>query len=128
MNQRRLPTIYLIIGWVVIVPAAFNLFLILTGRAWNCPQPAMVDVSRGLIFAGGIFLGVGFIIMSKRSRLSMAFMAAAGLAGVLGIVFFFQTPSAPCSRSDRTPTSPLSSHPIFNISSRLPNVAVTPRL
>jgi hypothetical protein len=111
MNQRMLPTMYLIIGSVLIATATFNLFLIFTGRAWNCPQPPLVSVSRGLTFTGMIFFGVSFILTPKRPRISMALMVVAGLALILGLVFFFQAPSVPCPRADRKPTQHLSSHP-----------------
>ena len=86
---QRLPVPFLwgmrVLGAFSVALGLYQLFLILTGRAWNCPQPPLVDMVAALNGLASVFMGGWMFLAASRYRLAIVLIVLGGLLAVLGI-------------------------------------------
>ncbi len=69
--------------WFFIVLGCWQLFLVLSGRAWNIPQPVSVNVAVGAFGHCALLWGTALLFeRSGRLRANKLFMTVAGVAGL----------------------------------------------
>ena len=86
---QRLPVPFLwamrILGVFSVVLGLYQVFLILSGRAWNCPQPPLVDTVAALNGLTSVFMGGWLLLAASRYRVATVLVVLGGLLAVLGI-------------------------------------------
>ncbi len=90
---------YTIAGLFMIATGIFGLFVVLTGRSWNCPQPAGLNVSRIAGNLGQVLLGTGILFQLSRPKLSLIFFIPSIIAMIISMYFLFTTLHNDCSPS-----------------------------
>ncbi len=83
----------------MIAAGIFGLFVVLTGRSWNCPQPAGLNISRIVGGSGQVLLGIGMLLSPRNQKISMFFRIPAIIALIISMYFLFTTPHNNCSPS-----------------------------
>ncbi len=97
MDVRTARTVQGIAGWFTIAAGLFSIFMIVSGQAWNCPQPYALNLSRIVGGAGQIALGIGLLLVRRQQpKLSLMFIVPAIIALLIGVVLFVTTASTPC--------------------------------
>lgn len=90
---------YTIARLFMITGGIFILFIILTGLAWNCPQPLGLNLSRISMGSGMVLLGIGTLIQLSRPKLSLVFTIPSIIITFVSIILLFTTPHNDCSPS-----------------------------
>ncbi len=99
MYSPALKRIYTIVGLFTIAAGIFGLFVVLTGRSWNCPQPAGLNISRIVGNSGQVLLGIGLLLLPRKTKTSFLFLIPSIIATIISMYFLFTTPHNPCSPS-----------------------------
>ncbi len=102
MDLRIVRSLQIIGGLGMIGVGSLQLFLLLTGRAWNCPQPSLFNVSRTVGAIAFILIGIGVLLVVKSPRLSLVFTVPGTLAIVATLALALQTRSASCAPTSGT--------------------------
>ncbi len=92
----RRSTLLRVLGLAAILNGFYGVFLILSGAAWNCPQPYLLNVSRIVSSIGQVLLGLAFLVGFERKR-SLVFSVPAGIVLIAGTVLTIQAHPVSCS-------------------------------
>ncbi len=99
MHPSTVKRTYTILGWIWIIVGIFNLFIVLTGRSWNCPQPVGLNISRILGGSGQVISGIGILFQAKTIKLSLFLIILGTMAIIIAMYLLFTTPHNDCSPS-----------------------------